>query len=112
MINPNLSYFVRLAEGFYYTPEVGASFGWGKNTYEQSTNQSTNYNYTDYDLYANLLAFQCRVSSSFALGIVVGDVSYRIRDYNISANINDGHYNINQFSFNLNSGSIYAHFYF
>ena len=48
----------------------------------------------------------------FALGIFVGDVSYRIRDYNISANINDGHYNVNQFNLNLNSGGIYAHFYF
>lgn len=111
-VNPNLSYFVRLAEGFYYTPEVGVSFGWGKNTYEQSTNQSTNYNYTDYAFYANLLAFQCRLSSNFALGIVVGDVSYRIRDYNIGANINDGHYNVNQFGVNLNSGGVFANFYF
>lgn len=111
-VNPNLSYFVRLAEGFYYTPEVGVSFGWGKNTYEQSTSQSTNYNYTDYDFYVNLLAFQYRVSSNFALGIVVGDVSYRIRGYNIGANINDGHYNVNQFGVNLNSGGIFAHFYF
>ena len=111
-VNPSLSYFVRLAEGFYYTPEVGASFGWGKNTYEQSTSQSTNYNYNDYAFYANLLAFQYRVSHSFALGIVVGDMSYRIRDYNLNASITDGHYKVNQFVFNLNSGGIYAHFYF
>ncbi|MBP5710429.1 MAG: hypothetical protein J6W84_05585 [Bacteroidales bacterium] len=111
-VNPNLSYFVKLAEGFYYTPEVGVSIGWGKNTYEQSINQSTNYNYNDYAFYVNLLAFQCRVSHSFALGIVVGDVSYRIRDYNINANINDGHYNVHRFIFNLNSGGIFAHFYF
>ena len=111
-VNPNLSYFVRWAEGFYYTPEVGMSIGWGKNTYEQSVSQSTNYNYNDYAFYVNLLAFQCRVSHCFALGIVVGDVSYRIRDYDINANINGGHYKVNQFMVNLNSGEIYAHFYF
>ena len=86
--------------------------GWGKNSYEQSANQSTNYNYADYAFYANLLAFQCRVSSSFALGIVVGDVSYWIRNCNIGADINNGHYDVNQFIVNLNSGGIYAHFYF
>lgn len=111
-VNPNLSYFVKLAEGFYYTPEIGASIGWGKSTYEQSVSQSTNYNYSDYAFYVNLLAFQCRVSQSFALGIVVGDVSYRIRDYNINANINDGHYTVNQFRVNLNSSSVFANFYF
>lgn len=111
-INPNLSYFVKLAEGFYYTPEVGVSFGWGKNTYEQSINQSTNYNYTDYVFYANLLAFQCRVSQSFALGIVVGDITYQHRNYNINANIDDGHYNVNQLAVRLNSGVIFANFYF
>lgn len=111
-VNPNLSYYVRLAEGFYYTPEVGASIGWGKNTYEKSTSQSTNYNYSDYAFYVNLLAFQCRVSQSFALGIVVGEASYCIRNYNISSNNNNGQYKVNQLLFNLNSGGIYAHFYF
>lgn len=111
-VNPNLSYFIRLAEGFYYTPEVGVSFGWGKNTYENTVTQSTNYNYNDYGFYANLLAFQCRVSNGFALGIVVGDISYRLRNYNISANSSDGHYNVNQFVVNLNSGGIFANFYF
>lgn len=112
VINPNLSYFIKLADGFYYTPEVGMSLGWGRNTNEQSTTLSTKHNYTDYDFYANLLAFQYRVSRSFALGIGVGDVSYRIRDYNIGASIENGHYNVKQFAVNLNSGSIYAHFYF
>lgn len=111
-VNPNLSYFVRLAEGFYYTPEVGVNFGWGKNTYEQSTSQSTNYNYNAFDFYANLLAFQYRVNRVFALGIVVGDVSYRIRNYNVNANVADGHYKVNQFMINLNSGSVFANFYF
>lgn len=111
-INPNLSYFVRLAEGFFYTPEIGVSIGWGKNTYEQSISQSTNINYSDFALYLNLLAFQCRLSRCFALGIVVGDLSYRIRDYNINANMNDGHYNVNQFVVNLNSGGLFANFYF
>lgn len=111
-VNPNLSYFIKLADGFFYTPEIGMNLGWGKNTYEQSTSQSTKYNYMDYAFYANVLSFQYRINQSFALGIVVGDVSYRIRKYNINADIDNGHYNVNQFIFNLNSGGIYAHFYF
>ncbi len=77
-INPNISYFVKLADRFYYTPEIGACFDLGKYVYEETVTRSTTYPYRGYTLYANLLAFQFKVSQRFSLGVNVGDVRITI----------------------------------
>ncbi len=39
-INPNLAYYVKLADRFYYTPEVGVSFDFGSRKEQLSKSES------------------------------------------------------------------------
>ena len=105
---PSLSYYVRLADRFYYTPEIGVNFAFGKYTFEQDSQPSEDYNYKGYELYANLLAFRYRVTPKFSLGVIVSDARYnRSKYYNFSEI-----YSINKaFRFNLNYVAVDATFY-
>ena len=105
---PSLSYYVRLADRFYYTPELGVSFTFGKYTYEQDSQPSEDYNYKGYELYANLLAFRYRVNPKFSLGVIVSDARYNRSKYFNFSEI----YSINKtFRFKLNYVAVDATFY-
>ena len=106
---PSLSYYVRLADRFYYTPEIGVDFTYGKYLYEESYTRTLNYPYRGVAIYANLLAFEYRVGPHFGLWASVGSLNhYRWRYYY------DGKvfYSSSSTVFNLNGGTIAAHIYF
>ena len=108
-LNPNISYFVKLADRFYYTPEIGASFDFGKYVYEETVGRSMTYPVRGYSLYANLLAFQFKVSQRFSLGVNAGDVQYTHGTYYDS---DEPFFESKSLGFRWNSGSIAAYFYF
>lgn len=109
-IRPNLAYFVKLADRFYYTPTIGGVFVFGKEEIDVSNYQSEKYDYRLTGAYANPLAFQFRVSSKFALGVDVGQVYYR--RIKISHQVSGAYAAANQWLFNFNNISVSALFYF
>ena len=108
-INPNIAYYVRLADNFYYTPEVGFSYQFGGYKEDMTTSTSMNLNYSGWDVYANILALEFRVSEKLAIGAGVGAVSYSTVKYTekgAAEYIKDG-----QFRFDLNSASVHVRLY-
>lgn len=108
-VAPSLSYYVRLADKFYYTPEVGVDFAFGKYHYEDAPSHAWNYPYRCYSFYANLLAFEYRVGQHFALWASVGSLNHSRWSY-----YDDGKmfYSSQSTGFYLNYGIVAAHFYF
>ena len=106
---PSLSYYVRLADRFYYAPEIGVMFSFGKYTYEETHSRVWNYPYRNCSLYANLLAFEYRVGPHFALWAGVGCLKYTHRNY-----FDEGKkfFSNNSVIIDLNSCLVSAHIYF
>lgn len=108
-VAPSLAYYFKLADRFYYAPEIGASLDYGKYSHETTVNSSTTFPYKGYILYANWLSFQFRVSDHFALGIQAGDLQYSHRMYYYK---HKRYYLSESLGFRWNRGSINALFYF
>ena len=111
IISPNISYYFKLADRFYYTPEIGVGFDFGKYTYEETTYQASSYPFRGYCLYANFLSFQFKVSPHFSMGVAVGDVQYYKRKF---YSMDKPFFASDSFGSRLNSGSmsVDARFYF
>ena len=106
---PNLSYYFKLAEGFYYTPEVGANFNIGTYYFQENHYNTWEFPFRDYSLYANLLVFEYRIGPHFALTTQVGDLAYTHRNYYED---DDVFYSEKTVAFYLNSARACMHFYF
>ena len=106
---PSLSYYVKFADKFYYTPEVGVDFDFGKYSYDETLSESWNCPYRGYSIYTNLIAFMYRVGPHFALWVSVGELHYTHRNYYDEGNMI---YLGGTTAFNLNNGTIAAHIYF
>lgn len=110
-INPNIAYYVRITDKFFYTPELGFSYGLGSYKEDVSGNITYNMIYSNYLVYLHLLAFEFRVSQSFGLGVMVGQLSYSyltIKDKTEP----DRNMGFGRFTGNINSGGIAARIYF
>ena len=109
-INPNISYYVRLADRFYYTPEVGVSVNFGSLKEQLSKSETYKTPFWGWDVYANLLALEFRVSEKIAIGAIVSGISYGSAIYtNVDT---EAKATINQFKFDLNNSSVHFRFYF
>lgn len=109
-INPNVAYYVRLADRFYYTPEVGVSVNFGSLKEQLSKSETYKTPFWGWDVYANLLALEFRVSERIAIGAFVGGISYGSAIYtNVDTDVKA---TINQFDFDFNNSSIHFRFYF
>lgn len=109
-INPNISYYVRLADRFYYTPEVGVSVNFGSLKEQLSKSETYKTPFWGWDVYANLIALEFRVSERIAIGALVGGISYGSAIYtNVDTDVKA---TINQFDFDFNNSSIHFRFYF
>ena len=110
VINPNVSYYVRLADRFYYTPEVGVSFDFGSLKEELTKSETYTTPFWGWNVYANLLALEFRVSERIAIGALVGGISYGSTIY--SDKESDAKLASNQFNFDFNNSSVQFRFYF
>lgn len=109
-INPNVAYYVKLADRFYYTPEVGVSFDFGSRKEQLSKSESYKTPFWGWNVYANLLALEFRVTNKFAIGAVIGAIGYgntRFTDKDTDAYLDNS-----QFTFGLNDSSVHVRFYF
>lgn len=109
-INPSIAYYLPLADRLYYTPEIGFSYEIGSYKEDLTTTTTYNANYSGWNLYVHILALEYRVSPKFAIGVGIGSVSYanvKIKDKNSGAYVSN-----KQLSFDFNSSSTSARFYF
>ncbi len=107
-INPNVAYYKRIGDSFYYTPEIGGTVEFGKYSDPINANKYASYNCSGWSIYANLLSFEYRFSGKFALGVSYGSLSYSKADVKEESYVLLG---IGAFRFNLSSGSLNARFY-
>ena len=108
-INPNIAYYVKLANNFYYTPEIGFAYQFGSYKEDMTTSTSVNLKYSSWSLYANILALEFRVSPKIAVGAGIGSISYSNVKYTEKGSpeyIKDG-----QFKFNFNEAAVHVRFY-
>lgn len=103
--NPNISYYVKLTNNLYYTPEFGVSMEAGTIKEPLSSAEKHIDGYFGWHVYLSFLAFEFKVSDSFSLGAGVGSFGY--------ASLKELQCDIttSQFSFSLNSASLSARFY-
>ena len=109
-IVPGVAYYVKLADRFYYTPEIAMLFEWCtiKNQLSQSITESTPV--SAWGGYINLLAFEFQASERIAIGVTVGSIEAYSSIYDYKKY--DMKYKMNQFFCDLNNGSLHFRWYF
>ncbi len=103
--NPNISYYVKLTNNLYYTPEFGVSLEAGTIKEPLSSIEKHIDGYFAWNIYISFLAFEFKVSDSFSLGAGVGSFGYASLK-KLQCDITTS-----QFSFSLNNASLSARFY-
>ena len=109
--NPNIAYYVRLTDNFYYTPEIGGGYELGsfKQKYTSTASVLVNGKYNGYYIYFTPLQIEFKVNSRFSVGVAIGEFYYENYKYKDSSNqIVD---KSNSFSFTLNTGNVCCRFY-
>ena len=109
-INPNVAYYVRLADRLYYTPEVGVSFDFGSRKEPLSVSESYKTPFWGWHVYANLLALEFKVSEKLSIGALVSGISYG--NTRFTDKKTDAYLDSSQFNFDLNNSSVHVRFYF
>lgn len=103
--NPNISYYVKLTNNLYYTPEIGVSLEAGTIKEPLRGGEKHIDGYFGWQVYLSFLAFEFKVSDTFSLGAGVGSLGYASLK-ELQCDITTG-----QFSFSLNNASLSARFY-
>ncbi len=109
--NPNIAYYVKLTDNFYYTPEIGGGYELGsfKQTYTSTSSVLVNGKYNGYYIYFTPLQIEFKVNPRFAIGVAIGEFYYENYKYKDSSNqIVD---KSDTFSFMLNAGNVSCRFY-
>ena len=97
--NPNIAYYVKLTDNFYYTPEIGGGYELGSFKQKYTSTVLVNGKYNGY----------FKVNPRFSIGVAIGEFYYENYQYKDSYNqIVD---KSDSFSFNLNSGNVCCRFY-
>ena len=71
-LKPYLSYYVKLADRFYYKPEVGVTLEMGNSKYNETQYLTETYSYKSLGFFVNLFALEYRIGQHFAIGATVG----------------------------------------
>lgn len=107
--NPNIAYYVKLTDNFYYAPEIGGGYDLGSFKQKYTSTVLVNGKYNGYYLYFAPLYFEFKVNPRFAIGVTIGEFYYENYKYKDSSNqIVD---KSDTFSFTLNSGNVSCRFY-
>lgn len=109
-ICPNFSYYVKLADRFYYTPEIGALIEWSTIKTKHPQVPTEYLSSSLWGGYISLLSFEFRVSERFAIGIAGGGIGFY--SSNSAYKGEDVSYRMNQFVCDLNKGSMQFIWYF
>ena len=102
-LNPNVSYYKRLADNLYYTPEIGVSFERGTVRTQTSMTKAEVTPIWGWNAYVYPIALEFRATERVALGAIIGSLSYgkatieeEYRNYTISLVASQFKYNLNQ----------------
>ena len=109
-LSPSAAYYIKLADRFYYTPEIAGSYGFGSYKNEISSSELYNLKYNGWSVSLYYAAFEFRVNDKFAVGAAVGGLNYAslsISDKDTNQSVKN-----NQFSFKFNSADISLKLYF
>lgn len=109
-LQPNVSYYFKVADRFYYTPEVGIDLSLSNTEMEQSTYQSTKYKSYGLGIYGSFCAFEFRATEKMALGLNIGSIHYL--HLKMPGAVNNLDVIGNEFSFRLNDTYVFFHYYF
>ena len=107
-INPNVAYYVKLADKFYYTPEVGVYLGWDSINNQLSSTETEHCKESTWGFYTNLVSFEYRVSDRVAIGTVIGGIGW----YSSLYTYPDVKYKMNQTTCDLNDATVLFRWYF
>ena len=101
-LNPALSYYFKVANGIYYTPELGAIFEKGS-IKTNSYYPGDVYPYNGFGAYLDILSFEVRINNEVAIGMNMGVLSV--------SSIKVSNSSPTQLSLKLNSGSLVLRYY-
>ena len=107
--SPDVAYYVKLADRFYYTPEIGMLFGWSRIRTQLSPSLTESTSISTWGGYINILAFEFQASERMAIGVTVGGIAAYSSVY--TYNDSDVKYKMNQFFCDLNNGSLHFRWY-
>ena len=93
--SPDVAYYVKLADRFYYTPEIGMLFQWSRIRIQLSPSLTESTLISTWGGYINLLAFEFQASEKIAIGVTAGCVAAYSSVY--TYNDSDVKYKMNQF---------------
>ncbi len=105
-IGPEASYYVRLADNFYYTPEIGFYAGYGAVDLDFSC-----YNTGIFVTDINAAQFEFRPTRKLGFEVNIAGLEYRIMPGKVSDPDYDNSVIINQFSLNIGA-SVALKYYF
>ena len=74
--NPNISYYARINDYLYYTPELGGVYEFGAYYEDLSSDNTYKTDCVGWGVYLNLLSFEAKISDDYALGFSMGALEY------------------------------------
>ena len=74
-LKPYLSYYVKLADRFFYKPRIGMAFEMGNSKYNETLYLTEKYPYKSLGFYVDFFALEYRVGQHFAIGANIGQLS-------------------------------------
>lgn len=108
-INPNVAGYFKLADRFYYTPELGTYIELGTFAFNSQFLTPYETNYTGWGIYLHFFALEFRITEKIALGANIGSISYTSANSKDRDPMNTLQYKNTHFS--LNDSSISLRFY-
>ena len=109
-VNPSISKYVKITDGFYYTPEFGGALEFGKVRQDLSSSEKESRGYYGWTLYFQFLSLEYRVNRNIALGFGLGSVSHSY--VRVKEKEGDSFSQTSQTGFKFNDGSLALRFYF
>ena len=107
-VTPHVAYYLKLADKFYYTPEVGAVLSWGRSTMQWEPSETTVVPTTAWGIYMDLFAVEYKVTDKIALGASLGGPSY----FRVTEKYGAESVKTDQFLFDFSGATLSFNYYF
>lgn len=112
-LNPNVSYYKRLTDNLYYTPEIGVTFERGSVREQTSMTKADVTPIWGWNAYVYPIAMEFRATERVAIGAIIGSLSYGKATIEKKNNYNSTKIlTASQFKYNLNQSAIVVRLYY
>lgn len=110
VLNPGISYYFRITDRFFYTPEVGYAFSVGGYSQELSHAEKVKALRMIHSFYLNALAFECKLDDKWSVSFTGGALNWSRHKYSFNDSLYpDAHYDT--FGFSLQGGMAVRHYF-